>query len=244
MILHSGDVPSKGRWSGKHTCALRPLTFMEIINYNSLTTGSKLKDLIRDIEVLEEMDESILKFSLYDLEYLIFMMKVITITDDIDFRTTKVCKHCGTESLIQFSLADFKFIDVKKLKEIKAIRLRDGEFNIKMPTIGEFKFVLDKYKMYSELDSLDAIKIISLFKDFKEQSPEIEHAVLNATREDITALSLVEQTYLNNVEVLDRKCEHCDKTGGMVMRIDDSITSMFRGILQNNPPTEDQILFE
>ena len=82
MLLLPNDLPSKGEYSFSPPINLRPLSFIEILEYTNQTTGSEVKDYLRDISWLQKMDPGILEHSLYDLDYIIFMMKVHTISDN------------------------------------------------------------------------------------------------------------------------------------------------------------------
>lgn len=245
MILTTGDLPSSGNFGSAPPVAFRPFTFLEVIDYSNSVAGNPLKQYVKDINYLIKMDDGILKHSLYDLDYLIFMMKVHTISDNIEFTSSCKCRHCQKDSVLKFSLKDFKFRDIpKNEKPVQSVLLNGYKYRVKVPTIGAFLDVLDKYNLYQKVDQADVVKLISLFPEFQTMPNDIEDAVFDANREDISILYFLETKYLNAVEVVFKTCEFCNDSRGMAVRIDSLIANMFREILLNNPSLESKILFE
>jgi hypothetical protein len=245
MILLPNDLPSGGKFGNSPTLNLRPLTFMEILEYSNQTTGNSVKDYIRDIQWLERMDPNILEHSLYDLDYIIFMMKVHTISDNKEFQTDINCKVCGHTNRINLDLSDFKFNEPdEKDKLIRRVKLDGYVYKVSVPTVKTFKDVISLYSLYQKTDKVDVVKLISLFPDFKVNPNEIENLVLNASREDITILYLLETKYLQSVKSINHVCENCKTEGGMAIGISSLIADMFLNVLLNNTVDESKIQFE
>jgi hypothetical protein len=245
MLLLSKDLPSKGEYSNSPPIKFRPFSFLEILEYTNEVTGSSVKDYLRDIYWLQSLDDGILQHSLYDLDYLIFMMKVHTIADTKEFQTDVKCKTCNTPNRFHFGLEDFSFIDVEsKDNRVSRVLLGGYKYKITIPTIGDFLEVLKKYNLYQKTDKVEVIKIISLFPEFKTIPNDIEMAVMNSTGTDIAILYMLESKYLSSTESIKRTCTSCQKEGGMAIGINSLIANIFLDVLLNNPIDESQVQFE
>lgn len=245
MILTPNDLPSKGLYSNAGPLYLRPLSFLEMIEYTNEVTGNSIKDCIRDLKWLIRLDSSVKDHSLFDLDYLIFMMKVHTISDNKDFVSNIKCPVCGTDNRIEIDLGDFKFVDAKPKDElIKRVVLGGTKFHIGIPTIGEFMDVLNTYSIYQKTDKVEIPKLVSLFPEFKTIPNVVENAIFNSTRKDISILYMLETNYLSTTEPIKRTCAKCDIKGGMAIGISSLIADMFRNVLFNCPVNESDVQFE
>lgn len=245
MILTLEDLPSKGKFGHAPAISLRPLTFREMIDYSNEVTGNPLKSYLRDIKWLRFLDSNILQHSLYDLDYLVFMMKVHTISDNKEFQSEIKCRQCGHEERIDFDLGDFKFKDIEEEgKQVKRVVLNGFKYVIKVPTIGDFLEVLNKYVLYNKVSQADVVKLISLFSEFPTIPNDVERDVLNATRDEIAVLYLLEDKYLTSVKPIIKKCNKCENERGMAVGVTSLIADMFRDVLFNNTAIESKIQFE
>lgn len=242
MILTISDLPSNGKFGTAPPLRLRPLTFLEVIEYTSEVTGNTVKNYIRDIKWLRKLDENVVHHSLYDLQYLIFMMKVHTISDNRSFQSEVSCPNCGNRDAVSFDLGDFNFRDLSDKDKLPTkVELGGFKYDVKVPTISTFLEVLNKYALYKKSDNVDVVKLISLFPEFASSPNDIENAVLNATRKDISILYLLEVSYLNSMEPLKKICTKCKNEGGMMIGISSLIIDMFRDILFNSHIDEDEV---
>jgi hypothetical protein len=238
-------MPSAGRFGSAPAVALKPFTFLEVIEYNSFVADTTLKKYNRDLSYLIKMDPNVMKHSLYDLDYLIFMMKVHTIADNLEFTSSCNCSKCNQENIVRFDLGDFNFVPYKAdEKLVQSVLLNGVKYKIQVPTIGQFMDVLDKYNLYQKVTNSDVIKLISLFPEFHTMPNAIEDAVFDANRDDISVLYYLESKLLTSVQPVYRDCIKCKEEGGMAIRIDTLIANMFRDILLNNASLESKILFE
>ena len=245
MILLPNDLPSNGEYSSSPPLTFKPFNFVEILEYSNEVTGNSVKDYLRDIRWLIKQDPEVLNHSLYDLDYLIFIMKVHTISDTKEFQTDVTCGNCKSKNRVTFGLEDFKFIDVEPNTErISRVLLGGFKYMIKIPTIGTFYEVLKTYGLYQKTDKVEIVKLISLFPEFQTIPNDIEVAVLGANRADIAILYMLEAKYLNSTKSIKRNCGNCSKEGGMAIGISSLIADMFRDVLLNNPIDESQIQFE
>jgi hypothetical protein len=244
MLLLSNDIPSKGEYSLSPPLTFRPFTFLEILEYSNEVTGSSIKDYLRDINWLIRLDPGVLNHSLYDLDYLIFIMKVHTISDDREFQSDIQC-DCGTMNRFRFNLADFSFDELDPKEELVSRVLIGGyKYKIRIPTIGQFLDILKTYSLYNKTDKVEIVKLISMFSEFDSMPNDVEMAILNSNRKDISILYMLETKYLSNVKSVNRTCTGCNKEGGMAVGIGSLIANMFRDVLLNNPIDESQVQFE
>lgn len=241
MILSVEDIPSKGKFGHVPPLNLRPLTFIEMLEYNNDVAGNSIKSYLKDINWLIRMDKGILNQSLYDLDYIIFMMKVHTISDNKEFSTDVKCT-CGFKNRVDFDLSNFVFKDIEKgAQELQNVLLGGFKYKIRVPKVSDFLEVINKYNLYQKVSDVDVVKIISMFAEFKTMPNDIERAVLNASRDEISILYSVENRYLDSVESIKVKCSNCDKHGGMTVGVGSLIVDMFRDVLLNNPVDESKI---
>lgn len=244
MILYAEDLPSGGRFLlDKSSIRFRPLTFLEIISYMEDKSGNTIKNYMRDLHWLFKLDPNTKKQSLYDLDYLIFMMKASTISENKEFISNVNCPVCGAHNHIRFELGDFKFKDFDEEEIVEKVALGDYNYKVKVPTIETFYRVLQKYALYKKTDSADVVKLISLFPEFETMPNDIENAVLGASREDIAVLHFLESKYLSSVIPLKRTCDVCQKEGGMAIGVDSLVADLFRDVLLNCQPDESKIQF-
>lgn len=246
MLLTPNDLPSKGEYaSAAAPLSFRPLTFLEILEYSNEVTGNSIKDYLRDIKWLMRLDPNVVNHSLYDLDYLIFMMKVHTISDNKEFQTDIECGVCKTQNRVDISLGDFEFIDVEPKSETVSRVLLDGyKYRISIPTIGTFLDILNTYNLYKKTDKAEVPKLVSMFPEFQTIPNDIEYAIFNANRADIAILYMLETKYLSSIKSIKRTCTSCQKKGGMAIGIGSLIANMFRDVLLNNPIDDTQVQFE
>jgi hypothetical protein len=245
MVLTVNDLPSGGYFGSAPPIAMTPFTFLEVLEYNNYVADDALKKYTRDLKYLVKMDPGVLKHSLYDLDYLIFMMKVHTIADNVEFTSSCTCRHCGHDNVIHFDLGNFKFKDISKDdKKVQSVLMNGVKYKVKVPTIEHFLSVLEKYNLYQKVSSSDVVKLISLFPEFQTMPNDIEDAVFDANRDDISVLYYLETLFLTSVEPVFKECTKCKNERGMAIRIESLIANMFRDILLNNASLESKILFE
>lgn len=245
MVLTVNDLPSGGTFGSAPPIALTPFTFLEVLEYNNYVADTSLKKYTRDLKYLMKMDPGIAKHSLYDLDYIIFMMKIHTISDNVEFTSSCTCRHCGNDNIIHFDLANFKFRDLDpKEKLVQSVLMKGVKYKVKVPSIGQFMDVLDKYNLYQKVSEADVVKLISLFPEFQTMPNDIEDAVFDADRDDISVLYYLETKLLTSVEPVFKECTKCKNERGMAIRIESLIANMFRDILLNNASLESKILFE
>ena len=99
MIISKFDLPSKGKFiKDADNLDIKPLTFKKLLDYiESVEIGDTPK-LIKDLKLLVSNGVDLSKVSLLDMDYAIFMMKSITISDDIKFNSSSKCNSCGSLS--------------------------------------------------------------------------------------------------------------------------------------------------
>ena len=245
MILTPEDLPSKGLYSQAGPVYFRPLTFLEILDYSNEVAGNSIKDCLKDMRWLMKLDPNIKNHSLYDLDYLIFMMKVHTISDNKTFISDIQCPKCSTRNRVEIELSDFKFIDAQPTDQlIRRVLLGGKKLQVELPTIGDFADILHTYSIYMKTDKVEIPKLVSLFPEFKTIPNVIENAVFQADREDISILYMLEMKYLSPTESIKRTCSTCNEKGGMAIGIGSLIPSMFRDLLLNNAVDESQVQYE
>lgn len=243
MQKSPSDLPSKGYLvPGKSAPSfnIRPYTFLELVNYLERETNSNaVKSLIKDIDHLKLIDPNILKQSLFDLDWLIFHMKVYTISESLTIKSEITCPICSERNNLSIDINDFEFQVIDRQESIRKVILGGKAFTIEVPTIETFYGILQKYSMYEKVMNVDIIKLISLIKDFDTIPNIVESAVLNSTREDIVKLHYLESNLLSSVKpkyikCSNKNCSNHKSERGMVVRIESLITNLFLSLILNN----------
>lgn len=243
MQYTPADLPSRGYLvPTKDTpgFTLKPFTFIEALNHTmSLSKTSEVKVLKKDIELLRSIDPNIMEQSLFDLHWIRYQHKLVSVTNPASqsLKLSLVCTACGDQRVHSLPATGFTFAKLTNQQEIKRVVLNGAPFRIQVPTIETFLQVLDKYAMYEKVTNVDIIMLISLFEEFLEIPNIVESAVLNATGKDIAKLAYLEQKLLHSVEPATLFCgnESCvnSKDRGMVVRVESLITDLFHSLLLN-----------
>lgn len=245
MEILSQHLPSGGYGYSFPSINIKPMTYLEVVGYLESVPTDKLSKYLFDIRWVTADDPRINDCYIMDLDYLIFMKKIITISKDLSMDISIECPHCHkkvTEKILINKLM-FKAAD-DAVMEGAEIELNGNTYNIKPPTVREFENVFQKFLRYRKIDNLDTIKLISLIEEFHTNPNKVEDVVFNATHEGITMLMALKELYFDRVEPIELSCKHCKEGRYQTVRVNDLIVDFFREIIQHNKLTSNQIKFK
>lgn len=251
MEILTQNLPSGGYGYDFPSITLRPMTFMDIIGYIESAPTDKLSKYLFDIKWVTHDDPKINSCYIMDLDYLIFIKKMISVSKDTALSFSVKCPECGSNIDAKVNIKDvlFKAVD-PAIMEGATVELNGSMYSIKPPTVKEFLDVFSKYLRYRKISDLDTIKLISLIKEFDNSPNKVERDVFGATHDDITALLLLKELYFDRVEPVKLYCQVCNKNKSreerryVTVRINDLIVDFFREITRSNPITQDKIQFK
>jgi hypothetical protein len=251
MEILSQHLPSGGYGYSFPSINIKPMTYLEIVGYLESVPTDKLSRYLFDIRWVTADDPNILDCYIMDLDYLIFMKKLITVSRDLSMNISLECPECHNkiEEKVLINDVMFKAAD-DAVMEGAVVEINGREYNIKPPTVREFERVFDKYLRYRKIDNIDTIKLISLVQEFDSNPNSVEDTIVNASYEDITMLMALKDLYFDRVEPITVYCQNCYKgkdkkeRRGLTVRINELIVDFFREIPRYNKLTSDKIKFK
>lgn len=210
MIIPTNQLPS-GKQYEFGSIEVNPLKFGEILDYrNAAPKDDKIEMLYFDYCLMLKEDPNIRQLLMPDFYYVVFLKKALTISKNMEFTKILTCPECGERVEIDFHLSDIKFKKVQdEVINGCTINIFGGQYQIRIPTIGQFIKILEKYRKYKTVTNEQIIKMISVFKDSDIYMQKIENLVVNATYEDVYMLMVIENEYLRCVEPLNAECINC-----------------------------------
>lgn len=251
MEILTQHLPSGGYGYSFPSITIKPMTFIEVVGYLESVPTDKLSKYLFDIKWLAKDDPNIYNCYVMDLDYLIFMKKIITISNDTTISLSFKCSECGKaiNEKILINKLKFKAADDIVL-EGADVEINGKVFSIKPPTVKEFLNVFDKYLRYRKIEDLDTIKLISLVSEFDNNPNAVENIISSATYEGITMLLMLKELYFDRVEPIEISCPHCnegrkeEERRYQTVRIDKLIVDFFRDISENNRLDPNKIKFK
>jgi len=251
MEILTTNLPSGGFGYDFPSINISPLNFLQIIKYRENCPQDPLEKYLYNIRMLMDEEPKIGNCYLMDLDFIIFLKQLITVSEDMtSYNITVNCPYCGKPLRKKISLEkdiQFKQIDSKIMRGSQ-IRLGDTQYETIVPTVNQFMKVLQLYTRYRSITDLDIIKILSLFSNFEVAANKIEAAVQNATHSDITLLKALQDLYFDRLEGIEIVCPGCSKNEGerrsLTVSVSSLIVDFFRDIYINSPINESKIVFK
>ena len=246
------QLPSGGIGYNFPSISVSPMTFVEICKYIDNMPSDPLEKYLYDINNLIKEDPKIKDCYVMDLDFLIFYKKLCTVSDDLSYKISVVCPHCGTEikKTISFkSDIQFKQVD-PKIMNGAVVELGGNRYDTIVPTVSNFLRVFSTYLRYKKITDLKMIKTIALIKDFDILGNQVENDVLNAKHSDITLLLALRELYYDQLEPVQVFCPECNKglkkeeRRSMAVSVDSLIVDFFRDLSINSPINGSKVLFK
>jgi len=229
MIISSSNLPSKGKLSPIELVDLKPLTYKQIVKYNSRKNTNEISKTIWDIECILSDIPCYESLSAYDLKSLIFTRKYISATFNDKVKVTI------NGSLYHFDVSDLSFKEISdELLNISAINISGTVLPFNVPTIGRLYKTLKLLEGNDGLDLRFIMIATSLGADTNYS--QVMDALSNATQGDIVTIDYLDKLIndpLNDVVI---------KGGEAVVNVSDTITDIFRFIRINNELDRDKII--
>lgn len=240
MIVYSRDLASGGNLGGSSNYDLRPLTFKELLNRMNAPEVTDFRNYIKDLKSLIEMSPAAAQAPIIDADQLIFLMKMVTINQEMKFSTSLDCPNCGKSVRKNYSSKDISAKDFTEI--VDAVELNGRKYNIIIPTIEQFLVFVDHLPPYGNMEwSIPDVKLYSLFYDYKTCPPVglTLSIVDDATYGDISLLFAIKDYMTEGISNIEFECPHCQR--GIVIEALSSVADLFRLVLQCNPVDPDKI---
>lgn len=242
MIVYTRDFPSEGYGCTITDLTLTPLTYKQLIDYVNNDELTKLRDHIKDVDLLLTMDPKASDALIIDLDYILYLMKVLTISEEMIFNYTYSCDTCkelhsgkiSSRSLI------FREIDQQYL-DLLSIELGGRTLYFKLTTVSDFKVFVGKLPRNYEDNDIKLIKLASMFWDGVMPPRMLMDLFLNAVGDEIKLVAYLKAAFMDTIKPLTLKCE---KGGTTVVTLNDVTTDIFRLLLQNTRLDRSKIHFK
>jgi hypothetical protein len=232
MILYTRDFPSKGYGCNVESIEIRPLTYKELVDYTNNDELTKLRKFKKDLDYLVLMSPQAEDLYLIDLEYVLFMMKMVTISKEHTFRFRYTCDCCHKSKTATIGSQSIVFRDIdERYLTLDHIELGGKNLPFRLTTLAEFKAFIAKLPRQIETTPLDTIKLASMLWDRTAMSPaEVIGLINNAVGDEIKLVSYLKSALLQPIKPITLRCE---KGGETVVALSDVTTDLFPLTLLN-----------
>lgn len=192
---------------------IMPMTFAQILEYLENVPDQKknpIEHYYFDYCLIKDDDPNIDNLLLIDMEYVIYMKKAITISENLIFNSECECPRCGEKLEYQVSLANIQWnhMDTEALNGL-SIKFGNSMQIVRMPTVREFMDIFRKYRAYKKVSDMRIIKLIALFEQSQMYLQRVEHDVVNAKYKDISVLFMLDSIYYNFIKPKVLVCRKC-----------------------------------
>lgn len=228
------------------------MTFAKVLEYIDNVPRDPVEKYYFDYCTLKSDDPNVSDLLLPDLEYCVFIKKVLSITRNSKFTTTVKCPVCGASITKEIRIPEdvhFSPIDERFLRGVN-VEVGGKMHEVRVPTVTEFMSVFQNYRRLKRITDMKLIRLISLFRNVTNIPNYYESLVVNATYEDITILTMLSQLFYEIVDPVTTYCKDCNKgetdvtkMRGIEVGIDTLISDFFRDIILNNRVDESKIIF-
>jgi hypothetical protein len=252
MELLTQHLPSGFQGYGFPGIHINPMNFAQVLEYLDNTPKSEVEKFYFDYCVVRMDDEHVDNLLLPDLDYVIYLKKVITISRSCNFTSTFECPECHATLQKQIKIPEdiqFQRVDPKFISGIQ-IEIGGRIEEVKVPTMQEFMAVFNTYRRIKKVSDMRLIKMIALFRNAPYYPNYYEDLVTKATYEDITMLTMLSQMYYDIVKPITIYCPECNKgvepenQRGITIEVESLIVDFFRDITLNNKIDESKILLK
>jgi hypothetical protein len=174
IFINPIKLPSKGKFNNSiilETIEYPYLTLQEMTSFDIDMANQKKETLKKRLEIFhllikrEEFREKFLNFSVYDLNSILYLIKVLSVPhDDVEFYNLSVeCSKCKAKTIYKTPLSEITFIDPPEdLLNLRAVVINGKQYEVKMPTIKEFFTLL---QTMGDILTLKEIYVMSFIKN-------------------------------------------------------------------------------
>lgn len=250
LIIPVAKLPSKGY--GYHITSLEisPMVYADILEYQKDLEASKnaLSDfqiMLRHLLLPLQHGADI---SLYDASALLAFRSFVSVCKELSSPMT-ITYHCPVhdkQEQLQVTMDNiqFGFMD-KALKKIKAVKLKDKERDIIIPTISQFLELSDNIKtLLPANNAIRYLYILSMFADaYGENVNELVQDFLSADTEDIFTLEWLYAQITSGITGFNANCHNGKEPVVVFIDTFKPITEIFQNILSNRVFNQVPIIF-
>lgn len=247
MILTPKDCPSNGLDPDSPSISFRPMGYQDLLTYSKelAEASHPIKRFLIDFQWFRKYVPNWKTINVVDLEYCIFRWKLNSVSQESEFSLTLRCPECGKTQHLSLNLTDLG--ECKKIDYFLGGTVKLGnperDYEIKACSAEVFLDVLTKCSTSRRVTSIDTIKLISMFPEFKASPNQIERLVLEANHDDVRVLELVKTMYLETYVTIRSRCLNCHG-GGWSMRASSLIGDPFSQMVRSSKSIASKISFK
>lgn len=247
--LMTQDLPSGHNYPFQ-SLNITSMYFAQILEYLDNYPDTEVERFYFDYSLVVADDPNIDRLLLTDLEFIVFYKKALTISENIQFRTSVKCPKCGSMVPVEFALSNLQFNKMNpELNSGINIQIGGQTKLVMMPTVAEFMKLFSNYRRYKRVSDMKLIKLIALFKEASMYPQIMEELVIKSTYQDITQLALLDQLFYSTIKPLKVTCPKCKQEsaeldmssptnqGEFEVGLNSLTSNFFQSIITNNPIT-------
>lgn len=218
---------------------IKPLTFGELIKYLGDEQLTPSREYIRALKYLISKDPGIGELSILDADYILYIFKSISSSNESKLVVSCVCDHCKNKHSKSFKLNKIEFSDVnEQAMKIDHITLAGRQIKIKYPTINEFIEFFGKLGRFEDSREIDILKLLSMMDlNPNEAIPLLD----NLIQGDIALINYLDTALFKLVKPLTIPCPDYPNLRGTTAAFVMSAVDIFRSIIHLNTTLTDKI---
>lgn len=243
MIVRTADMPTQGKIT-KLVQAINvyPLTFGELLKYLGDEQLTPTREYIKGLEFMISKDPGVGELSILDADYILYVFKALSASKEAKLNLTVKCDHCGEKHRMSLKLNQVEFSDIKpEALNIRSITLSGHDIKIRYTTINEFIKFVKELGRFVENTNIDTLKLASMFSLSASESMNLLN---NSMQEDIALINYLDSLLFKIITPVVIPCPDHPELRGTTAAFTMSAVDIFRDIIQFNPVTNKQILFE
>lgn len=245
MILTPSELPSNGLDPKSESILLDGLGYQDLLTYSHEYESARtpLKKFLVDYEWIKKKVSNWKSINLMDLDAIILMWKVATVSETNEFSVVKKCPVCGHEQELNLTLEQLSTFVPTQFHLSGTVTLSGTEYEYKCPQLADFEEVVTRVIRSGRVKDIEILKLISMFPRFRDRPNEMEALVINAKVSDIQALKLLAEVFFNDKITIRTRCANC-KQGDWSMRVASLIDAPFLSLVLSNPTAQNKVILE
>ena len=245
MIITPNELPTNGLDKKSESINVTGLGFQDMMEYTNeyQSAQTEFKKYLIDYQWIKKKVSNWKSINLADLDAVILRWKIESVTNTNEFSVEKTCPICGTRQTLNLEVQQLKHFIPIDYYLFGEVVLGRSKYEYRCPTLEEFDEVVKRVGRFSNCKSIELLKLIATFPEFKNHPNKIEKLVLDARHQDIQVLKLLSNIYYKSEITVATKCINC-KGGDWSMGVFSLIDNPFLSLVLSTGSIEDKISIE
>lgn len=243
MILpvSTKDLPSGGyHLKEQRVYDLHPATFRQMMKYDEYPSNTYIQRVRRDLLLLKDDIPDLSVISLFDLDGLIFLKKLISISKTPEVTVTTQCQHCGSINTISLSLDDMTYKNISKdALDIDFVEINGTKYPVRIPGADYVLKAAELFHQHKEIVS-PKIFLLCCILGFNENY-KIKQVLESSTLDDILLIDKLYTLLSGASKLAEFTCKSCNEKG--TVEVNEVSTDMFRDLRINCELPKEKIIY-